>query len=52
MGLHADLIERNNDYCWYNDGYFDYRIGNFKLWYNRFDVLGIKHLNAAVSKSV
>ena len=36
MGLHADMIERNASCCWYNDGYFDYRIGVFKLWYNRF----------------
>jgi Ser/Thr protein kinase RdoA (MazF antagonist) len=36
MGLHADVIERNAGCSWYNNGYFDYRIGNFKLWYERF----------------
>ncbi len=36
MGLHADVMERNAGCCWYNDGYFDFRIGLFKLWYNRF----------------
>ena len=36
MGLHADIIERNDSCRWYNDSYFDYRIGVFKLWYNRF----------------
>jgi Ser/Thr protein kinase RdoA (MazF antagonist) len=35
MGLHADVIEKNAGCCWYNDGYFDYRIKIFKLWYER-----------------
>lgn len=35
MGLHADVIERNAECSWYNDGYFDYHIGIFKLWYKR-----------------
>jgi Ser/Thr protein kinase RdoA (MazF antagonist) len=36
MGLHADVIERNAGCCWYNDGYFDFRLKLFKLWYHRF----------------
>lgn len=36
MGLHANVIERNAGCCWYNDGYFNFRIGLFKLWYERF----------------
>lgn len=36
MGLHADVMERNAGSSWYNDSYFDFRIGMFKLWYNRF----------------
>jgi Ser/Thr protein kinase RdoA (MazF antagonist) len=36
MGLHAGVMERNAGCCWYNDGYFDFRIKQFKLWYHRF----------------
>ncbi|MDF2538444.1 MAG: aminoglycoside phosphotransferase [Herbinix sp.] len=36
MGLHADVMELNAGCCWYNDDYFDYRMGLFKLWYHRF----------------
>jgi Ser/Thr protein kinase RdoA (MazF antagonist) len=36
MGHHADLMTRNEGCGWYNDGYFDFHIGIFKLWYNRF----------------
>jgi Ser/Thr protein kinase RdoA (MazF antagonist) len=35
IGLHADIITRNAGCCWYNDGYFDFQIGKYKLWYNR-----------------
>lgn len=35
MGLHADVMERNAECSWYNDGYFNYHIGIFKLWYER-----------------
>jgi len=36
MGHHADLLGRNEGSGWYNDGDFDFHIGNFKLWYKRF----------------
>lgn len=35
MGLHVDVIEKNAGCSWYNDGYFDFRINIFKLWYER-----------------
>ncbi|WP_058300900.1 phosphotransferase enzyme family protein [Gorillibacterium timonense] len=35
MSLHADVIERNAGCSWYNDGYLDYRLRIFKLWYER-----------------
>ncbi|MDF2540446.1 MAG: aminoglycoside phosphotransferase [Herbinix sp.] len=35
MGLHADVIERNAGCCWYNDDYFNHRIGVFKKWFER-----------------
>ena len=35
MGLHADVMERNAGCSWYNDEYFNYQIGIFKLWYER-----------------
>ncbi|MCL2321904.1 MAG: phosphotransferase [Oscillospiraceae bacterium] len=36
MGHHADLMNRNEGCGWYNDDYFDFHIGIFKLWYKRF----------------
>lgn len=35
MGIHAEVMERNAGCSWYNDGYFDYQIKIFKLWYER-----------------
>lgn len=37
MGLHADVMDRNAGCTWYNDGYFDYQIGIFKLWFHRWE---------------
>lgn len=37
MGLHAKVIEQNAGCSWYNDNYFNFRVKQFKLWYNRFD---------------
>lgn len=39
MGLHAEIIDLNEGCSWFNDGYFDYRIRMFKLWYNRCDFI-------------
>ena len=36
MGHHGDLMNRNEACGWYNDEYFDFHIGIFKLWYKRF----------------
>lgn len=36
MGHHADLMKRNEGCGWYNDGYFDFHISVFKLWYKRY----------------
>lgn len=35
IGIHADVMKRNAGCCWHDDGYFDYQIGIFKLWYDR-----------------
>lgn len=39
IGLHAEFININNSCNWFNDGYFDYHIGIFKLWYNRCELI-------------
>lgn len=37
MGLHADVMNRNAGCSWYHDGYFNYQIGIYKLWYHRWE---------------
>jgi Ser/Thr protein kinase RdoA (MazF antagonist) len=35
MGLHLDGTKINSEWAWLNDGYFDFHIKIFKLWYYR-----------------